>query len=63
MCSATEHFAANSSGRVLYAVTLVRRFAGAGVLIEPGAQFPVASALKGVQTEHATARVALSLAR
>jgi hypothetical protein len=41
----------------------VRWFAGPGVLLEAGAQFPIASAPIGIQEEHATARLAVSLAR
>jgi hypothetical protein len=56
-------FGENTGGSVVYASPLVRWFTGVGVLIEAGAQFPVASALDGEQKEHATARFALSLAR
>jgi hypothetical protein len=54
---------ANTGGHVLYASPTVRWFAGAGVLLEAGIQVPVASALHGVQQEHTTGRLALSLAR
>ena len=53
----------NSGGSVLYAAPAARWFAGPGVMLEAGAQLPVASALKGEQQEHATARFAVSLAR
>jgi hypothetical protein len=54
---------ANSGGHVLYASPALRGFAGAGLMLEAGAQFPFASDLHGDQEEHATARFALSLAR
>jgi hypothetical protein len=53
----------NTGGSVLYASPTARWFAGSGVMLEAGAQFPIASALNGEQQEHATARFAVSLAR
>lgn len=53
----------NTGGHVVYASPVVRWFAGSGVLFEASAQIPVASSLNGEQEEHATARVAVSLAR
>jgi hypothetical protein len=55
--------AQNTGGSVLYVAPIVRWFAGPGVLLEAGAQFPIASAPIGIQEEHATARLAVSLAR
>ena len=52
----------NTGGHVLYLSPGVRLFLGTW-LIEGGMQFPVSSDLKGEQQEHATARVAVSLAR
>ncbi len=58
-----ETLAGNTGGSVLYASPIVRWFAGPGVLLEAGAQFPIASELIGIQEEHATARLSVSLAR
>lgn len=58
-----ESLAANTGGSVLYAAPIMRWFAGPGVLVEAGVQIPIASALIGVQEEHTTARLAVSLAR
>lgn len=55
--------AANTGGSVLYVAPIARWFVGPGVQLEAGAQFPIASALIGIQEEHATARIAVSLAR
>ena len=58
-----ESLGGNTGGNVLYASSVVRWFAIAGVLFEAGAQFPVASSLIGDPIEHARARFAVSLAR
>ena len=53
----------NTGGHVLYVSPLARWLWSSGLQLEASAQFPVASDLNGIQKEHATARVALSLAR
>jgi len=53
----------NSGGAILYAAPSARWFSSAGVVLEGGFQIPIAQGLDGAQTEHATARLAVSLAR
>ncbi len=53
----------NSGGAILYAAPGARWFGATGLVFDLGVQVPIAQALDGVQKEHATARLALSLAR
>jgi len=53
----------NSGGAILYAAPGARWFGATGLVFDLGVQFPIAQALDGVQREHATARLAVSLAR
>jgi hypothetical protein len=53
----------NSGGTILYAAPSARWFSATGLVLEGGVQVPIAQALDGSQREHATARLAVSLAR
>ncbi len=53
----------NSGGAVVYAAPSARWFSATGLVLEGGIQVPIAQALDGVQREHVTARLAISLAR
>jgi hypothetical protein len=53
----------NSGGAILYASPGVRWFGATGLVFDVGVQAPIAQQLDGTQREHATARVAISLAR
>jgi hypothetical protein len=53
----------NTGGRVMYAAPGIRWQIGAGLGVEGAMQVPVAQRLYGVQSEHATGRVMLSMSR
>lgn len=53
----------NSGGAILYASPGLRWFGAQGLVFDIGMQAPIAQQLDGTQREHATARVAVSLAR
>jgi hypothetical protein len=54
---------ANTGGTVVYAAPGVRWDSGLGLAIEGGVQVPFAQRLYGVQTEHTTGRLTLTISR
>lgn len=54
---------ANTGGAVLYASPGLRWSSGAGLVVDAAVQIPVSQQLDGIQREHTTARLTLSLAR